>query len=136
MSTAELHTLTGAYALHALPEDERVAFERHLGACEACAQEVRELSATAARLGLAERFGATALDGGPGGAAEHVLALTGGVGADAVLLTLASQSDAPVHDAAAMSRKRGRLVLVALPRADAARVASASLSEQVAITLR
>lgn len=53
MSTAELHTLTGAYALHALPEDERVAFERHLGACEACAQEVRELSATAARLGLA-----------------------------------------------------------------------------------
>ncbi|MET7365025.1 anti-sigma factor [Streptomyces sp. NPDC005566] len=53
MSTAELHTLTGAYALHALPEDERLAFERHLDACEACAQEVRELSATAARLGLA-----------------------------------------------------------------------------------
>ncbi|MFJ6854875.1 anti-sigma factor domain-containing protein [Streptomyces sp. NPDC091271] len=53
MSTAELHTLTGAYALHALPDEERVAFERHLGACEACAQEVRELSATAARLGLA-----------------------------------------------------------------------------------
>ncbi|MFC8228038.1 anti-sigma factor domain-containing protein [Streptomyces sp. NPDC057287] len=53
MSTAELHTLTGAYALHALPEDERLAFERHLGACEACGQEVRELSATAARLGLA-----------------------------------------------------------------------------------
>ncbi|MFD4030836.1 anti-sigma factor domain-containing protein [Streptomyces sp. NPDC058637] len=53
MSTAELHTLTGAYALHALPEDERLAFERHLGACEACTQEVRELSATAARLGLA-----------------------------------------------------------------------------------
>ncbi|WP_031090972.1 anti-sigma factor [Streptomyces sp. NRRL WC-3549] len=53
MSTAELHTLTGAYALHALPEGERLSFERHLAACEACAQEVRELSATAARLGLA-----------------------------------------------------------------------------------
>lgn len=53
MSTAELHTLTGAYALHALPDDERIEFERHLGVCEACAQEVRELSATAARLGLA-----------------------------------------------------------------------------------
>ncbi|WP_329212805.1 anti-sigma factor [Streptomyces sp. NBC_00683] len=53
MSTADLHTLTGAYALHALPEDERLAFERHLDACEACAQEVRELSATAVRLGLA-----------------------------------------------------------------------------------
>ncbi|MFD3655440.1 anti-sigma factor domain-containing protein [Streptomyces sp. NPDC058620] len=53
MSTAELHTLTGAYALHALPDDERREFERHLEACEACAQELRELSATAARLGLA-----------------------------------------------------------------------------------
>ncbi|MFE9698623.1 anti-sigma factor domain-containing protein [Streptomyces sp. NPDC006270] len=53
MSTAELHTLTGAYALHALPESERHAFERHLEDCAACAQEVRELSATAARLGLA-----------------------------------------------------------------------------------
>lgn len=53
MSTAELHTLTGAYALHALPDSERQAFERHLEDCEACTQEVRELSATAARLGLA-----------------------------------------------------------------------------------
>ncbi|MER6637199.1 anti-sigma factor domain-containing protein [Streptomyces microflavus] len=53
MTTADLHTLTGAYALHALPEDERREFERHLGDCEACTQEVRELSATAARLGLA-----------------------------------------------------------------------------------
>ncbi|MCI4040890.1 MULTISPECIES: anti-sigma factor domain-containing protein [unclassified Streptomyces] len=53
MSTAELHTLTGAYALHALPESEQRAFEQHLEDCEACAQEVLELSATAARLGLA-----------------------------------------------------------------------------------
>ncbi|MFD6531081.1 anti-sigma factor domain-containing protein [Streptomyces sp. NPDC060184] len=50
---AELHTLTGAYALHALPEDERLAFERHLADCGACRQEVTELSATASRLGLA-----------------------------------------------------------------------------------
>ncbi|MCP9212250.1 anti-sigma factor [Streptomyces sp. NEAU-Y11] len=53
MTTAELHTLTGAYALHALSGDERHAFEHHLGDCDVCAQEVRELSATAARLGLA-----------------------------------------------------------------------------------
>ncbi|WP_338675558.1 anti-sigma factor [Streptomyces sp. SCSIO 30461] len=50
---AELHTLTGAYALNALGERERVHFERHLAACTACTQEVRELSATAGRLGLA-----------------------------------------------------------------------------------
>ncbi|WP_327249613.1 anti-sigma factor [Streptomyces sp. NBC_01320] len=53
MSGAELHTLTGAYALYALPDAERGEFERHLGDCEACAVEVRELSETATRLGLA-----------------------------------------------------------------------------------
>ncbi|MFE6134191.1 anti-sigma factor domain-containing protein [Streptomyces sp. NPDC056437] len=53
MTTADLHTATGAYVLHALPEDERAAFETHLAACEACRQEVAELRATAARLGLA-----------------------------------------------------------------------------------
>ncbi|MFJ5723448.1 anti-sigma factor domain-containing protein [Streptomyces sp. NPDC093149] len=53
MSNAELHTLTGAYALHALPDSERDEFERHLADCRACAVEVRELSGTAVRLGLA-----------------------------------------------------------------------------------
>ncbi|WP_327237425.1 anti-sigma factor [Streptomyces sp. NBC_01317] len=53
MTTADLHTLTGAYALHALAGDEEAAFERHLEVCPACAQEVRELAATAARLGRA-----------------------------------------------------------------------------------
>ncbi|MBQ0987123.1 anti-sigma factor [Streptomyces sp. F63] len=48
-----MHTLTGAYALHALPEDERARFERHLAVCPACEQEVLELSATAGRLGSA-----------------------------------------------------------------------------------
>jgi anti-sigma factor RsiW len=49
----DLHTLTGAYAAHALSDTERLAFQRHLGACPACAQEVRELTETAARLGSA-----------------------------------------------------------------------------------
>ena len=53
MTTVDLHTLTGAYALHALSEDERGEFERHAADCEACAQEARELEAAAARLGLA-----------------------------------------------------------------------------------
>ena len=51
--SADLHTLTGAYAAHALSDTERQAFERHLEACPACAQEVRELEATTARLGAA-----------------------------------------------------------------------------------
>ncbi|MEU1464849.1 anti-sigma factor [Streptomyces sp. NPDC005727] len=45
--------MTGAYAVHALSDEERAAFERHLADCEPCAQETAELSATAARLGLA-----------------------------------------------------------------------------------
>jgi anti-sigma-K factor RskA len=49
----DIHTLTGAYAADALPEDERRFFEQHLAACDACAQEVAELQATAARLGAA-----------------------------------------------------------------------------------
>ncbi|MBU7600607.1 anti-sigma factor [Streptomyces sp. P38-E01] len=53
MSSADLHTLTGAYAVHALSEEERAAFERHLAACRPCAEEISELSATAARLGQA-----------------------------------------------------------------------------------
>ncbi|MGW7268449.1 anti-sigma factor [Streptomyces sp. NPDC054842] len=53
MTTVDLHTLTGAYALHALSEDERGAFERHAADCEACTEEVQELTETAARLALA-----------------------------------------------------------------------------------
>ncbi|WP_435209744.1 anti-sigma factor [Streptomyces sp. bgisy034] len=53
MTTTDLHRLTGAYALHALSDDENDAFERHLTACGACAQETLELRETAARLGLA-----------------------------------------------------------------------------------
>jgi anti-sigma factor RsiW len=49
--SGDLHTLSGAYAADALSETERLAFERHLDACPACDQEVRELTETAARLG-------------------------------------------------------------------------------------
>jgi anti-sigma-K factor RskA len=51
--TAELHTLTGAFALDAVSDVERAGFERHLGACAACRQEVEELRSTAARLAAA-----------------------------------------------------------------------------------
>ncbi|MCZ4638937.1 zf-HC2 domain-containing protein, partial [Streptomyces rubrogriseus] len=53
MRTEDLHSLTGAYALHALPDDEREAFERHLAGCATCEQEAREFAAATARLGLA-----------------------------------------------------------------------------------
>lgn len=51
--TADVHTLTGAYAADALDDEERRFFERHLDECEACTREVAELQATTARLGAA-----------------------------------------------------------------------------------
>lgn len=53
MTEADLHTLTGAYAVGALEEREARDFRRHLARCEACDAEVRELRETAARLALA-----------------------------------------------------------------------------------
>jgi hypothetical protein len=49
----DLHTLSGAYALHALPEYDERLFEEHMARCEACMLEVRGLRETAARLGMA-----------------------------------------------------------------------------------
>ncbi|MFC5832246.1 anti-sigma factor [Nonomuraea insulae] len=46
----ELHTLSGAYAVHALPYAEWVLFEEHLHTCPGCSAEVRNLRETAARL--------------------------------------------------------------------------------------
>src|SRR5262245_38893611 len=50
---ADVHALAGAYAMDALPDNEAVAFTAHLEQCPACRQEVAELQATAAQLGLA-----------------------------------------------------------------------------------
>jgi anti-sigma-K factor RskA len=50
---ADVHALTGAYVLDAVSPDERMVFERHLGDCDACRQEVSELRETATRLGVA-----------------------------------------------------------------------------------
>ncbi|HEY2791855.1 MAG TPA: zf-HC2 domain-containing protein, partial [Micromonosporaceae bacterium] len=46
----DIHTLAGAYALDAVDDIERAAFDRHLAGCASCAQELAELQATVARL--------------------------------------------------------------------------------------
>jgi pilus assembly protein CpaB len=62
----------------------------------------------------------------PGPAADRPVVLA----ADAAVVTVvAAESDA-------LGQARGRLVLVTLPRADAARVAAAALADQVTVTLR
>ena len=48
----DVHAASGAYALSALPEPERLAFERHLEECAACRREVRDFRAVAAELAV------------------------------------------------------------------------------------
>ncbi|HWH32661.1 MAG TPA: anti-sigma factor, partial [Egibacteraceae bacterium] len=49
--TADIHTLAGAYALHALSDEEERLFLRHLAVCDSCQTEVAEFERTAALLG-------------------------------------------------------------------------------------
>jgi len=48
--SADVHALSGAYAIGAVDDDERAAFEEHLRACSACTVETRELRETLVRL--------------------------------------------------------------------------------------
>jgi anti-sigma factor RsiW len=50
MSDIEIHHLGAAYALDALDERERTAYEAHFGTCDICRTDVREYRATAAEL--------------------------------------------------------------------------------------
>jgi anti-sigma-K factor RskA/putative zinc finger protein len=50
---ADVHSLAGPYVLDALLPPERDMFERHLAGCATCQAEVRELGATAIKLGAA-----------------------------------------------------------------------------------
>jgi anti-sigma-K factor RskA len=47
---ADIHTLSGAYAVDAVDDLERAAFERHLELCPDCREEVRSLRETLVRL--------------------------------------------------------------------------------------
>lgn len=65
------------------------------------------------RVSLARRFGAIGVDLSAGQDPVAVaMEMTGGRGVDGVLLTAATRSSEPVHQAAGMCRKRGRIVLV------------------------
>ncbi|MDT7581032.1 MAG: hypothetical protein QOK35_2296 [Pseudonocardiales bacterium] len=50
MTSPDIHALGGAYALDAVDDLERVAFDRHLAECETCLLEVAEYRETVTRL--------------------------------------------------------------------------------------
>jgi predicted dehydrogenase len=71
------------------------------------------LDPDAARVGLARQFGAEAVDLGAGtDPVAAAQAFSRGLGMDAVIIAAATQSPEPIHQAARMCRKRGRIVLV------------------------
>ena len=53
MDTESIHDLSAAYALDALDDDERRAYEDHLAGCERCREEVASFSSTAGALAYA-----------------------------------------------------------------------------------
>ncbi|MEM6769401.1 MAG: bi-domain-containing oxidoreductase [Bacteroidota bacterium] len=64
------------------------------------------------KVDLAAGWGITAVNVGAADAVETVLQHTGGVGADAVLITASTKSNEVISQAARMCRPRGRIVLV------------------------
>ena len=65
------------------------------------------------RLALAREFGAETVDlGGGADAVGAAMGFSRGRGVDAVIVTASTQSSEPIHQAAQMCRKRGRIVLV------------------------
>ncbi|MHB1327845.1 MAG: bi-domain-containing oxidoreductase, partial [Gemmatimonadales bacterium] len=73
------------------------------------------------RIALAKLFGASVVDASSMDTVAAVMEMTSGVGADAVILTLATDQDEPIRQAAQMSRQRGRLVLVGVTGLDLVR---------------
>lgn len=65
-----------------------------------------------ARRALAEGFGAATVDPGSADVLAAAAAFSRGAGIDAVIITAATRSSEPVAQAAAMCRRRGRIVLV------------------------
>ncbi|MBD2127290.1 bi-domain-containing oxidoreductase [Microcoleus sp. ZQ-A2] len=65
------------------------------------------------KLNLAEQFGAETVDLSRGeDAVAAAIAFSRGRGVDGVLITASTESNEPIHQAAQMCRKRGRIVLV------------------------
>lgn len=64
------------------------------------------------KLALAEKWGIIPFNSGKGDVVKFVEEQTGGVGADGVIITASANTDAIISQAARMSRKRGKIVLV------------------------
>jgi anti-sigma-K factor RskA len=112
---ADLHTLAGPYALNALRPRDRDRFERHLSACPECAEEVRGLRETAARLA-----GATAVPPPPR-LRERVLAEVARTRQAAPVAEQAGRAWPWPDRWAASAKRRARLAIVGARPGESAR---------------
>ena len=64
------------------------------------------------KLALAAKWGITTFNSGSGDVVKFVEEQTGGVGTDGVVITASAHTDSIISQAARMSRKRGKIVLV------------------------
>ncbi len=74
--------------------------------------EVMGVDLNPERLALAESFGVETVNAGSGDPITAAMSWTGGKGVDAVLVTAATKSDEPMHQAAEMCRKRGKIIMI------------------------
>jgi len=116
----DMHELVGAYALDALSDDERDAFEAHLATCEQCQAELSS---------LADVLDALADDGAapdvPAGLSKRIAAELAVTTQDGVV------ADAPIADVVPLRPRRlGRILAVA-----AASVAVLAIAASAFVTL-
>lgn len=108
--TIDLHSLAAAYALDALDDDERVAFEAHLASCETCPAELGEFADVVGQLAEATSVGA------PADVRDRVLARIGDTDQVPAAVTAPQQSPPPEHPAApvvSLARHRRRKLSIA-----------------------
>lgn len=116
--------MVGAIALHGLRE-AHLTFGTHvavlglgllglLSVQMLCAYgcHVLAMDPDAAKAALAERFGALRATTSSADLLELAASQTGGLGMDAVVVTAATKSAEPVNTAVALSRQKGRIVMV------------------------
>lgn len=105
MTNADVHALSGAYALDALEPAEAAAFEEHLESCATCREEVRSLR---------EAAGALALDADEAPPASLRSSVLAGISQVRPLPPVGepaveAEPEQPVDEVAAARARRGRM---------------------------
>ena len=120
----DMHELVGAYALDALSDEERLAFEAHLASCEACQAELASFADVLDALADDGAVGENSAADVPAGLSERIAAELAVTQQDAVAAPVVADV-IPIRP-----RRLGRILAVA-----AASVAVLAIAASVLVTL-